>query len=210
MQFKISQHNFTQLGTWGVALEDQVCPRLEKLDKFDQSGYDLCELEQEYAKANMTTVGFNRHRRCIKQDWLEVERKDRGVHINHADLYERKGFHGYALEQINHWADGMPILFKLSRIKPKWGIDISLDYVDNLGNLFELFHFEWDDHNLWTVQETKLHIEELLLNTDWEDFAKIKISRKEEWKNLDFVGQSEWTTKYLGLPKERFKLIPWY
>ena len=39
--------------------------------------------------------------------------------------------------------------------------------------------------------------------------TKNKLARKDEWAHLDFVGQSDWTTKYLGLPEERFKLVPW-
>ena len=209
MEFHNTGNCFNSRGTWGTAIENQVCPRLSKLAKFDQSGYDLCELEQEYAQANNATVTPMRWRQTLRQDWFEPTDTDRGVHINHADLYERKGYHGYALEQLNHWADGMPILYKMSKLIPKWGIDISLDYVDNSGNLFELFHYEWDDHDLNTVLEVKQHIEQLLITTDWEHFAQNKIKHRDEWQHLDFVGQSEWTTQQLNLPAERFKLVPW-
>ena len=66
-----------------------------------------------------------------------------------------------------------------------------------------------DSNSLDEVEGKKSVIEELLYNTDWNNFAKEKIAKKDEWSHLDFVGQSEWTTKYLGLPKERFKLVPW-
>ena len=209
MEFINTGNSFNRMGTWGVALENQVCPPISKLNKFDQSGYDLCELEQEYAEANNSTVSPMRWRQSLRQDWFKPTDTDRGVHINHADLYERKGYHGYALEQLNHWAQGVPMLYKLSKLNPKWGIDISLDYVDSKGNLFELFHYEWDDHNLNTVIEVKEQIENLLVNTDWDHFAKTKIEHKHQWEHLDFVGQSAWTTKYLNLPQERFKLVPW-
>ena len=48
MQFKLSKNNFNGFATWGVALENQVCPSPDMLDRFDQSGYDLCKLEQEF------------------------------------------------------------------------------------------------------------------------------------------------------------------
>ena len=32
---------------------------------------------------------------------------------------------------------------------------------------------------------------------------------KDKWIELDFVGQSKWTTEHLNLPKERFKLVTW-
>ena len=46
-------------------------------------------------------------------------------------------------------------------------------------------------------------------NNDWENVASTKLLRKDEWQHLDFTGQSAWTTKFLGLPQERFKLVPW-
>jgi len=44
MLFKITDNNFNHIGTWGVCLEDQVCPSIKKLRKFDQSGYDLKDI----------------------------------------------------------------------------------------------------------------------------------------------------------------------
>ena len=65
------------------------------------------------------------------------------------------------------------------------------------------------DNYFENPQEVKQHIEDLLINTDWADFAQTKIRHREQWQHLDFVGQSEWTTRYLNLPAERFKLVPW-
>lgn len=210
MLFKITANQFNNIGTWGVCLEDQVCPSISKLRKFDQSGYDLCELEQDYAVANNHTVSNMRYHTVLRQDWLEYQETTCGVHINHADLYERKGFHGYALEQLNNWAQGMPILYKMSKLKPKWGLDVSIDYADKNATVMELFHYEWDDFILDNVLEKKNILETILTTYDWEDIARTKISRKHEWEHLDFTGQSKWTTKFLGLPEERFKLTPWH
>jgi len=209
MQFKLSQNNFNHQRTWGTAIENMVCPHPDMLERFDQSGYDLCKLEQEYAKANLGSHDYMRYKACIKQDWFLKETEHKGVHINHSDLYERKGYHGYALEQLTHWVPGNNLLWKMIKLKPKWGIDISIDYVDDQGNVMELFHYEWDDTKLETVLDKKEIIELIIENNDWEDVAKTKLLRKDEWAHLDFTGQSEWTTKFLGLPKERFKLVPW-
>tara|TARA_B100002019_G_C21269695_1_gene601459 strand:- start:1541 stop:2176 length:636 start_codon:yes stop_codon:yes gene_type:complete len=209
MQFKLSQNNFNHQRTWGTAIENMVCPHPDMLERFDQSGYDLCKLEQEYAKANLGSHDYMRYKACIKQDWFLKETEHKGVHINHSDLYERKGYHGYALEQLTHWVPGNNLLWKMIKLKPKWGIDMSIDYVDDQGNVMELFHYEWDDTQLETVLDKKEIIELIIDNNDWEDVAKTKLLRKDEWAHLDFTGQSEWTTKFLGLPKERFKLVPW-
>ena len=209
MQFKLSQNNFNHQRTWGTAIENMVCPHPDMLERFDQSGYDLCKLEQEYAKANLGSHDYMRYKALIKQDWFLKETEHKGVHINHSDLYERKGYHGYALEQLTHWVPGNNLLWKMIKLKPKWGIDMSIDYVDDQGNVMELFHYEWDDTKLETVLDKKEIIELIIENNDWEDVAKTKLLRKDEWAHLDFTGQSEWTTKFLGLPKERFKLVPW-
>ena len=209
MQFKRSDNKFNTQGTWGVALENHVCPRPELLDRFDQSGYDLCELEQQYAKCNLGEPQYMRYKRCVKQEWYLPCNNTTGPHINHSDLYERKGYHGYALEQLYGWAPGNNLLYKMIRLQPKWGIDISIDYVDDDRNVMELFHYEWDDHNLDLVLEKKEIIEDIIDNNDWNDIAKTKLSRKDEWQHLDFVGQSAWTTEFLQIPKERFKLVPW-
>lgn len=207
--FTNTQNTFYSQGTWGTAIEQMHCPNVEALQLFDQSGYDLCPLEQDYAKANMGEPEYMRYRRAIAKPWI-LSKSKTGAHINHSYLFERKGYHGYALEQLGHWAEGNHLIHKMTQLKPKWGIDISLDYVDDSRyNTMELFHYEWDSHNLEEVEKRKVFIENLLETVDWNDFAKEKIAKKDEWAHLDFVGQSEWTTKYLGLPKERFKLVPW-
>ena len=57
--------------------------------------------------------------------------------------------------------------------------------------------------------EKKLKIENLLSSVDWQEFANYKLKNKHQWIELDFVGQSKWTTEQLDLPKERFKLVTW-
>jgi hypothetical protein len=157
------------------------------LHLFDQSGYDLCPLEQEYAKKNMGEADFVRYRRAIAQPWFESHTTS-GPHINHSYLFERKGYHGYALEQLGHWAEGNHLIHKMTQLKPKWGIDISLDYVDDSRyNTMELFHYEWDSHNLEEVEKRKVFIENLLETVDWNNFAKQKIAKKSEWaKRMDY------------------------
>ena len=207
--FNISDNAFNTRGTWGTAIEQMHCPNPDALHLFDQSGYDLCPLEQEYAKVNMGEADFVRYRRAIAKPWIESDSVT-GPHINHSYLFERKGYHGYALEQLSHWAEGNHLINKMTRLKSKWGIDISLDYVDdNRYNTMELFHYEWDDNNLDTVLQKKEEIENIILNTEWQDFADYKLKNKDKWIELDFVGQSKWTTEHLNLPKERFKLVTW-
>lgn len=193
--------------SWGVPLDLEYVPNKDCMKYFDQNGYDLTPLEQEYAKVNNTHFENVRWRNAIKRDWFTSDAVG-GVHLNHADLYERKGYHGYALEQISGYAEGIPAVYKLMHMKPKWGIDISIDYVDQ-GKAFEVFHYEWDDFDYARVAEKQAHLEELVLNTDWEHLATVFWDSRTEWMHLDFDGQSRYKTNYLGIEPERFKLVAW-
>ena len=207
MNLTKTQNSLNPMPTWGIALDSSYVPSRECMKYFDQNGYDLTPLEQEYAFANTSPAEKVRWRTAIKHDWFTCD-SDRGVHLNHADLYERKGYHGYALEQLSGYAEGIPTIYKLMHLKPKWGIDISIDYVD-AGKAFEVFHYEWDDFDYNRVAEKQAQIEELVLNTDWEHLANVFWDRRTEWMHLDFDGQTRYKTDYLGLEPERFKLVVW-
>ena len=210
VMLKLSKENYNTMGTWGCALEQMNCPNADMLHLFDQSGYDLCPLEQEYAKVNMGEPEYIRYRRAIAKPWILSETDKTGPHINHSYLFERKGYHGYALEQLGHWAEGNHLIHKMTQLKSKWGIDISLDYVDDVRyNTMELFHYEWDSNNLDEVLAKKEEIQEIVFSMDWQEFTNFKLKYKDEWIHLDFVGQSKWTTEQLKLPKEKFKLVTW-
>jgi len=84
-----------------------------------------------------------------------------------------------------------------------------MDYVDAEGNVMEIFHFEYDSYNLDEIGKIKARVEEVVLNTDWEDAAKTLLKRKSEWYSLDFFGQSDWKCAFFGLPKENFKMLSW-
>ena len=177
---------------------------------FDQNGYDLTKAEQIYAKAN----GFNpighRYRYTCKDPWyVESYRTVEGPHLNHCDLYFRRGFGGDAREQLKKIAADQPVFHKLLSMRPKWGMDISVDYADKQGNVFELLHFEWDGFFFDKVLEMKRQVEHVIDDIDWDKGAKEMLERKEEWHNLDFFGQSDWKQAFWGLPKEQFKEVIW-
>ena len=202
-------HTHSEISTWNLPLTLNNIPDLATIKFFDQSGYALCDLELQYASTNNSYINSNREKQGIYMPWIQLDNKTTGAHINHSWLLERKGYSAEALEQLNDWSVNCPLFYKISKLVPKWGIDISFDYVDAKGNVMELFHYEWDSHILDEVLETKEKIEKIIFDTDWNDFARMKLRRKSEWNGLDFIAQSKWTTEVLNLPPENFKLVPW-
>ena len=100
------------------------------------------------------------------------------------------------------------MLYKLTKMKPKWGIDISIDYVSS-DAVFEVFHYEWDSFEYAAVLEKKAEIEEFMLSKDWDDVAKTLWNKKDQWYDLDFFDQTQWRTDYFGLSPEKFKNVIW-
>ena len=184
-------------------LKDPNC-----VDLFDQNGYHLTKAEQAYLLRNGYNAIERRHEDCLRHDWIVWDKRD-GAHINHSDLFERKGFEDQALDQLEAIADQWnPMLYKLVKMKPKWGIDISIDYVSE-DAVFEVFHYEWDAFNYDLVIEKKQEIEDFVINQDWDDIAIELWKKKDEWINLDFFEQTKWRTDYFGLSPEKFKNVIW-
>lgn len=183
-------------------LNDKHCTNL-----FDQNGYHLTTIEQHYADINGYPKKVRRHETVIRQPWI-VWDKFEGAHINHSDLFERKSYSGAALEQLKTYAKRNPMLHKIIKMKSKWGIDISIDYVSE-DAVFEVFHYEWDSFEYDAIHDKKQEIEKFVLNQDWDDAAKQLWKIKDKWFYLDFFDQTKWRTDYFGLSPEKFKNVIW-
>lgn len=178
------------------------------VDLFDQNGYHLTKAEQAFLVRNGYSPVERRHEDCMRYDWILWDKKNK-AHINHSDLFERKGFSDQALDQLYAVAEaGNPMLYKLIKMKPKWGIDISIDYVSP-DRVFEVFHYEWDAFNYEQVIEKKEEIEQFIVNKDWDDIADVLWNRRNEWYHLDFFDQTHWRTNFFGLSPEKFKNVIW-
>ena len=184
-------------------LKDPTC-----VDLFDQNGYHLTRAEQAFLTRNGYSAIERRHEDCLRQDWIVWDKRE-GAHINHSDLFERKGFRDCALDQLEAVAElHNPMLYKLSKMKPKWGIDISIDYVSK-DAVFEVFHYEWDAFEYDAVMEKKHELEYFVLNQDWDEVANKLWKKKDEWYYLNFFEQTKWRTDYFGLSPEKFKNVIW-
>lgn len=207
----LAKSNFTVNGYWNKSIDSVLFkPLPSDLELFDQNGYDLTVLEQRYAEVNDARPKKHRsHRAAIKQPWFIQEEKLEGAVLNHSLLFERKGYSEAALEQLEQWADELPLVYKIIALRPKWGLDFSIDYVDRQGNAFEVLHWEWDGFSYEEVEAVRQQVEPTLAAIDWDDAAHQILKYKQDWHELDFFSQSEWKCNYFGIPKERFKMVAW-
>lgn len=179
-------------------------------DLFDQNGYDLTQVEKLFAAENMCLTQRHRaHRDAIRQHWMVQTYKNEGAVLNHALLFERKGYAGDALDQLKSWAKTYPYYYKMINIKPKWGLDFSIDYYDSSGNTFEVLHWEYDGFDVDEILEMKEKVESKLVSIDWDDAALNVLKHKDEWYGLDFFAQSAWKCEYFGICEERWKMVVW-
>lgn len=205
----LSDSKFDPNGYWSLPIPEFV-PCAQDLDLFDQNGYDLTELEKRFARINRTAINYHRsHRTAIKQSWFVQNTTVEGAHLNHSQLFERKGYAGSALAQLELWSRRLPLVHKLTAMRPKWGLDFSMDYVDRQGNAFELLHWEWDSFDYDEISKVKTEAENILAKIDWDDAAEGLLLHKKSWHHLDFFQQSEWKCKYFGITNERFKMVIW-
>jgi len=211
MRLAPTNNQFNSNPYFNKPIDQNFVPTVEQTELFDQNGYDLTPLERLYAEANGQAGRWHRpNHYALKYDWFVDEQNAvSGAHINHALLFERKGYAGAALEQLERWAQHNNLIYKIIKMRPKWGMDISVDYVDSNGNVFELLHWEYDGFNYQEIADKKIHIEKFLLSIDWDHAAREMIRRKSEWHHLGFFEQSAWKTEFFGIERERFKMVLW-
>lgn len=206
----VTSNKFNSNPYWEVPVNCYEVPPYSTPDLFDQNGYDLCLVEKMFCCVNDGAYESHRqHRAAIRQTWIEQPYKEEGAVLNHALLFERKGYTGRALEQLNEWAKVYPAYYRLINIKPKWGLDFSMDYYDREGNTFEVLHWEYDGFDHDEINDKKLEVEQQLVSIDWDDAAKEILKRKDEWYHLDFFKQSDYKCNYFGIGSERWKMVVW-
>jgi hypothetical protein len=207
----LTGHAFDPDGYWSCPVDKMLfLPIAEDLELFDQNGYDLTELEKRYAWVNdAETQAHRAHRTAIKHPWFNQTPKRSGALLNHSLLFERKAYTGAALDQLKYHAQRLPLIHKIIAMRPKWGLDFSMDWVDDDGNAFEVLHWEYDCFDCEEAQSVKKYMEPRLLEIDWDDAGQQLLKKKDQWHHLGFFEQSDWKCNYFGIVRERFKMVSW-
>ena len=166
---------------------------------FDKDGYELNKLEQLYYERNKVNVSEKHLYHTANHVWWIIAEEDRktGPVLDHSLINTRWAYAGEAREQIIDHLPNNPLLKKLLDIKPKYGIDFSLDWIDE-DSCFELFHIELDRFNIDDIRIYKDKAERIILETDWESAGLQVKSRKAEWSSLSSDDQSDWKARYFG------------
>jgi len=167
---------------------------------FDKDGYEVpTPLEHLHYEAN--GVELNReiqyHIAPVQEWYWDTESSEHGLVLDHCMLLTRYAFAGEAREQIIEVSKNRPILQKLLNIKPKWGIDFSLDYVTH-NIVMEVIHIEQDFDTLEEAYRAKERLENIIDTTDWYDGAMQLWQRKDESINLSSDDHSNYKAQFFG------------
>jgi len=169
------------------------------MDYFDKDGYELNKLEQLYYAHNDVDISEKHLYHTANHVWWfkQTEEPKYGPRLDHSLINTRWAYGGWARTQIEKHSKDNPLLNKLLDMKPKWGLDFSLDWVDN-EICFELFHIELDRFDRDELVEYKERAEEIILGTDWVDAGEAVKAKRDQWQNLSSDDQSDWKAQYFG------------
>ena len=199
MNLIILQPKFTESPYLTKPIQRHLVETLPFKD-FDKDGYEI-PTPLEYLHYEANGVELNReiqfHIAPVQEWYQDTEQSEHGLVLDHCMLLTRYAFAGDARQQIEEVSKNRPILQKLLNIKPKWGIDFSLDYVTH-DIVMEVIHIEQDFDSIEKAQEAKNRLEHIIDNTDWYDGAMRLYQRKDEWINLSSDDHSDYKAQFFG------------
>lgn len=163
---------------------------------FDNDGFELSYLEQEYYRENKVKLSNTLNHICDQRDWFRCN--DERFKLDHSIILQRWCFIGDAREQLQKKKSVLPQLNKYLNLVPKWGVDFALEYYENDTSL-EVLHIEMDYRNYYEAVASKEKLEQLILNTDWKDFVDSLLRNKSQWEGLNGMTQNDWKAVHWGL-----------
>lgn len=181
------------------AIDEDAVAELSLKD-FDKDGYEVpAPLERAYYEAAGVQLDcdIQYHVAPVKPWYTDDEDSESGLVLDHAMIMCRRGFAGAAREQLEQHLSERPILRKLLNIRPKWGIDFSLDYVGE-DAVMEVFHIEQDFDSLREANAAKHKLESIIDSTDWQQGVRDLIDRKSKWQHLSSDDHSDYKARFFG------------
>jgi len=175
----------------------------------DNSGFELSPLEQLYYSANNIPVLKYRHGNPLGAVNLKWFMKSSGMNfiLDHSCCLSRLEYKDKAKDQIIEISKQHPQLLDLLLIKPKWGIDFRLDYLDN-EIMMEILHLEEDFDSINDAEEMKEWVEQKILETDWQDLVIQLKQTAPQWQSIkDESSQRRWKARLWGLPEEHISKL---
>lgn len=170
------------------------------LRDFDKDGYEVpAPLELAYYRANNVIMNTEiQYHIAPVQSWYEdMSLSENGLVLDHCMILTRYAFAGEAREQLEQVSKNRPIVNKLLSIKPKYGIDFSLDYVTH-NIIMEVIHIEQDFTSLEEANESKERLEYIIETTDWYQGVVDLQKRKSEWEHLSSDDHSDYKAQFFG------------
>jgi hypothetical protein len=170
------------------------------LRDFDKDGYEVpAPLELAYYRANnvIMNTDIQYHIAPVKEWYSDMSLSEHGLVLDHCMLLTRYAFAGEARAQLEEIKTNRPIVNKLLSIKPKYGIDFSLDYVTH-DIIMEVIHIEQDFATLEEANEAKERLEHIIETTDWYQGVIDLQNRKAEWEHLSSDDHSDYKAQFFG------------
>mgnify|MGYP001226253004 CR=1 FL=1 len=179
-------------------------------EKFlDREGYELNAIEKAlYSENEIPVLVEDRQTRRVPDDalkvqlqhWYEEKEPHPNILIDHAHILHRLAYKDDALEQLKEKAKEYPHLWRMVHLKPKYGADFAVDWVDE-NQAVEIFHFELDARDYDEFLSNLDKLENFIDNTDWESKAHDLLSKKDEWIHLNEYDQAVYKAKFYDFDK---------
>lgn len=170
------------------------------LRDFDKDGYEVpAPLELAYYRENNVIMNteIQYHIAPVQEWFTDTENSEHGLVLDHCMILTRYALAGEARKQLETVAKNRPIVNKLLSIKPKYGIDFSLDYVTH-DVIMEVIHIEQDFTTLEEANEAKERLEHIIDTTDWYQGVVDLQRKKHEWENLSSDDHSDYKAQFFG------------
>jgi hypothetical protein len=164
---------------------------------YDKDGFELTPLEQVYYTANGVELTNYLYNNACHKPWVEQDNESSGIVLDHSMTLQRYAFTEEAREQLLQKVKRYPILRKLLQTRPKWGLDFSVDYIDD-EEVVDVFHFEFDSYSYDRIVEMHEWATKKIKEIDWVSGAQSIKARKDEWRDLDGHSQSNWKARFFG------------